>query len=191
MSLIITSGIKAIGFFLILSMETMKFKIPLLDRNTKFSLWQFKMCVVLAQMNLDEVLLGLDKMSSSLKKEEKECKDCKTLSQIHLHLLNQILQGVLKEKTTDALWMKLEELCMMKSLTSKLHLKKRLYSHRMTKDMSLEEHLTIFKEIVADLETLEVKNEEKDLRLILLCSLPNLYATFHYKKLTIYLWTIL
>ena len=142
-------------------------------------------------MNLDEALLGLDNMSSSLRKWEKECKDCKTLSQIHLHLLNQILQDVLKEKTTDALWLKLGELCMTKSLTSKLHLKKRLNSHRMTKDTSLEEHLTTFKEIVADLETLEVKYEENDLRLISLCSLPNLYSTFHYKKLTIYLWTIL
>ena len=43
--------------------------------------------------------------------------------------------------------------------------------------MSLEEHLTAFKEIVADLETLEVKYEEEDLGLILLCSLPNSYAT--------------
>ena len=42
----------------------------------------------------------------------------------------------------------------------------------------LEEHLTTFKEIVADLETLEVKYEEEDLGLILLCSLLASYATF-------------
>ena len=35
-----------------------------------------------------------------------------------------------------------------------------------------------FKEIVTDLETLEVKYEEEDLGLILLCSLPILYASF-------------
>ena len=46
---------------------------------------------------------------------------------------------------------------MTKSLTSKLHLKQRLYSHRMT-----EEHLTTFKEIFADLQTLEVKYEDED-----------------------------
>ena len=46
------------------------------------------------------------------------------------------MQDVLKEKTTDALWMKLEELCMTKSLTSKLHLKQRLYSHCMVEGMS-------------------------------------------------------
>ena len=57
-------------------MATMKFEIPLLDRSTKFSFWQVKMCVVLARMDLDEALLGLDNMSS-LTKEEKERKDRK------------------------------------------------------------------------------------------------------------------
>ena len=66
------------------------------------------MHVVLAQMDLDEALLGLDKMPSLMTKEEKECKDRKALSQIHLHLSNQILEDVLKEKTANALWLKLE-----------------------------------------------------------------------------------
>ena len=65
---------------------------------------------------------------------------------------------------------------MMKSFTSKLHLKQRLY--HMAEATSLKEHLTTFKEIVADLETLEVNYEEEDLGLMLLCSLPNSYATF-------------
>ena len=67
---------------------------------------------------------------------------------------------------------------MTKSLTSKLHLKQQLYSHRMAEGTSLEDHLTTFKEIVADLETLEVKYEKEDLGLMLLCSLPNSYETF-------------
>ena len=57
---------------------------------------------------------------------------------------------------------------MTKSLTSKLHLKQRLYSHCMAEGTSLEEHLTTFKEIVANLETLEVNYEEEDLGLMLL-----------------------
>ncbi|RVX13013.1 Retrovirus-related Pol polyprotein from transposon TNT 1-94 [Vitis vinifera] len=89
-------------------MATMKYDIPFLDRNTRFSLWQ----------------------------------------------------DVLKEKTTAALWLKFEQLCMMKSLTSKLHLKQQLYSHRMIEDMSLKDHLTILKEVVFDLETMKL-----DLRL--------------------------
>ena len=67
---------------------------------------------------------------------------------------------------------------MTKSLTSKLHLKQRLYSHRMSEGTSLENHLTVFKEIVSDLESMEVKYDEEDLGLILLCSLPTSFATF-------------
>ena len=48
----------------------------------------------------------------------------------------------------------------------------------MVEGTPLEEHLTTFKEIVADLETFEVKYEEEDLDLMLLCSLPNSYAIF-------------
>ena len=72
-------------------MTTMKFKIPLLDHSTRFLLWQVKMSVMLTQMDLDEAFLALDKMPSSLTKEEKESKDLKELSQIHLHLSNEIL----------------------------------------------------------------------------------------------------
>ena len=55
------------------------------------------------------------------------------------------MQDVLKEKTADALWLKLEELCITKSLTSKLHLKQRLYLHRIVESTSLEDHFTTFK----------------------------------------------
>ena len=46
----------------------------------------------------------------------------------------------------------------------------------MEKDTSLEDHLTIFKEIIYDLETIEVKYDEEDLYLILLFLLPFSYA---------------
>ena len=78
-------------------MATMKYKIPLLDHSTRFLLWQVKMCTAL------DALLGLDKMPSLSTKEEKQRNDRKALSQIHLHLSNQILQDVLKEKTANAL----------------------------------------------------------------------------------------
>ena len=43
---------------------------------------------------------------------------------------------------------------------------------------SLEDHLTMFKEIVSDLKSIELKLEDKDLALILLCSLPPSYRNF-------------
>ena len=112
-------------------------------------------------------------MPSSWTPKEKQRRDRKALSQTHLLLSNQILQDILKKKIVITLWLKLEQLCMTKNLTSKLHLKQRMYSHHITKYTSLEDHLTIFKEIVSDLETMEVKYNEENLGLILLCSLPS------------------
>ena len=81
------------------------------------------MQAVLAQMDLENALLGIDKMSSTLTDEEKKRKDRKALTQLHLHLSNEILHDVMKEKTNVALWAKLQQLCMSKTLTSKLHMK--------------------------------------------------------------------
>ncbi|XP_022872967.1 uncharacterized protein LOC111391918 [Olea europaea var. sylvestris] len=88
------------------------------------------------------------------------------------------IPDVLKEKTTTALWLKLKQLCMTKSPTSKLTLKHKLYSHHKAEGGSLQYHLTMFKEIVADLEILEVKYDEEDLVLIPLCSLPSSFSSF-------------
>ena len=113
------------------------------------------MQAVLAQMDLEDALLGIDKMLSTLTIEEKKHKDRKTLTHIHLFLSNEILQDVMKERIVIALWEKLQQLCMLKTLTSKLHMKQRIYAHRLEEGASVHEHLTVFKEIASNLETME------------------------------------
>ena len=44
--------------------------------------------------------------------------------------------------------------------------------------MFLINHISTFREIFFDLETMEVKYDEEDLGLILLCSMPSSYSTF-------------
>ncbi|KAG8475695.1 hypothetical protein CXB51_032441 [Gossypium anomalum] len=134
-------------------MASLKYEIPLLDRNTRFALLQIRMQAVIAQMDLEDALLGMDKMPLTLTDEEKKHKDRKALTQLHLHLSNEILQDVMKEKT-------------------------RLYAHRLEEGASVHEHLTVFKEILSNLEAMEVQYAKKDLGLILLCLLPLSYSTF-------------
>ncbi|GJW03442.1 retrotransposon protein, putative, ty1-copia subclass [Tanacetum coccineum] len=117
-------------------------------------------------------------MPAAWSDEEKDRKDRKALSHIHLHLSNNILQEVLKKTTAASLWLKLEQICMTKDLTSKMHLKQKLFSLKMQEGGSLLDHLSVFKEIVTDLEAMEVKYDEEDLGLILLCSLPSPYSNF-------------
>ncbi|KAG8492474.1 hypothetical protein CXB51_009570 [Gossypium anomalum] len=158
-------------------MASLKYEISLLDRNTRFALWQIKIQAVLAQMDLEDALLGTDKMPLTLTDEEKKSNDRKALTQLHLYLSNEILQDVMKEKTAAALWKKLEQICMLKTLTSKLHMKQRLYAHRLEEDASVREHLTVFEEILSNLEAMEVQYDTEDLGLILLCLLPPSYST--------------
>ena len=67
---------------------------------------------------------------------------------------------------------------MKKSLLSKMHLKQHVYSHRMLEGTSLKDHLTVFKEIISNLENMELNIANEDLALILLCSLPLSYRNF-------------
>ncbi|KAG8503781.1 hypothetical protein CXB51_001898 [Gossypium anomalum] len=105
-------------------MASSKYEISLLDRNTRFALWQIKMQVVLTQIDLEDALLGIDKMPLTLTDEEKKCNDRKALTQLHLHLSNE-----------------------------------RLYAHRLEEGASIHEHLTVFKEILSNLEAMEVYRE--------------------------------
>ncbi|GJU84034.1 retrotransposon protein, putative, ty1-copia subclass [Tanacetum coccineum] len=159
-------------------MASFKYDLPLLDRDSRFSLWQVKMRALLAQMDLDDALLGHDKMPSSWTDDDKKQKDRKALSHIHLHLSNNILQEVLTKKTAAALWLKLEQICMTKDLTSKMLLKQKLFSYKLQEGGSMMDHLQVFKEIVSDLQSMEIKYDSEDLGLIILCSLPSSYSNF-------------
>ncbi|KAJ9548963.1 hypothetical protein OSB04_021506 [Centaurea solstitialis] len=159
-------------------MSSMKFDIPKLDRNTRFPLWQVQMRDVLIQLELDEALLGVEKMPTTLSPEEKIKKDLKAQSQIRLHLSHDVLQDVLKETSAAAIWLKLEQLLMTKSLPNKLHLKQRLFYLKMAEGSSLSSHLSTFKELVCNLENMDVTYEDDDLALFLLTSLPDSYSHF-------------
>ena len=66
------------------------------------------------------------------------------MSLIHLHLSNNILQEVLEEKAAAALWLELESICMSKDLTSKMHMKMKLFTHKLQEGGLVLNHLSIF-----------------------------------------------
>nr|AAT01387.1 putative polyprotein [Oryza sativa Japonica Group]AAT44170.1 putative polyprotein [Oryza sativa Japonica Group] len=54
----------------------------------------------------------------------------------------------------------------------------KLFSHKLQESGSILNHISVFKEIVADLVSMEVQFDDEDLGLLLLCSLPSSYANF-------------
>uniref|UniRef100_A0ACD5VA56 Uncharacterized protein n=1 Tax=Avena sativa TaxID=4498 RepID=A0ACD5VA56_AVESA len=160
-------------------MSSLKFDLPQLDYTTRFSLWQVKMRAILAETSdLDEALDGFGEKDAKTWSAEEKRKDRKALSLIQLHLSNNILQEVLEMKSAAALWGKLETICMSKDLTSKMHVKMKLFSHRLQEGGSVMNHLSLFREIISDLQSMEVKYDDEDLALLLLCSLPSSYTHF-------------
>ena len=53
----------------------------------------------------------------------------------------------------------------------------------------IKSYLTVFKEIFSNLEAMEIKYDDEDLALILLCSLPTSYSTF--RDTILYSWDTL
>jgi hypothetical protein len=73
-------------------MASLKFDLPQLDYTTRFSLWQVKMRVIVAQtLDLDDALDCFGKKPVASWTEEEKRKDRKALSLIQLHLSNNIL----------------------------------------------------------------------------------------------------
>jgi hypothetical protein len=128
--------------------------------------------------DLDHALDGFGKKDIRTWTDEERRKDRKALAHIHLHLSNNILQEVLEEKTAAALWLKLESVCMSKDLTSKMHVKMKLFSHKLQEGGSVLTHISVFKEIVADLTSMDVKFDDEDLALLLPCSLLASFNSF-------------
>ena len=75
-----------------LLMASMKYDLQLLDRDTRFSLWQVKMRALLAQADYDDALDSFGKNRIQDWTAEEKRKDRKALSQIQLHLHNDILR---------------------------------------------------------------------------------------------------
>ena len=61
-------------------MASLKYDIPLLDRSTRFTLWQVKIRAILAQIELDDYILGFDQMPGSWTDDVKRRKDHKALT---------------------------------------------------------------------------------------------------------------
>ena len=116
---------------------------------------------------------GMDANSAEYKTMEE-----KAHSMIMLCLADDVITEVADQETAAALWLKLESLYMTKSLTSKLMLKQRLFSLRMSEGTPLREHLDQLNTILLDLRNIDEKVSDEDAALILLVSLPLSYENF-------------
>jgi hypothetical protein len=136
------------------------------------------MRAMLAHHDLDGAREDFGKKEQKAWTLDKVRKDHKALSMIHLQLSNNVLQECWEEKSVATLWLKLELIYMQKDLTNKMHIKMKLFTHNLQEGGFVVTHILVFKEIMADLTSMEVKFDDEDLALLLLCSLPASYRNF-------------
>jgi len=134
------------------------------------------MTTILSTLGIKDGIYGREVDAEMTDKKWKEMDD-KALSTIQLCLSDATLQEVLSEMTAMGLWKKLEETYMKKSLTNRLRLKLRLYTLHMADGTSISDHIVEFTSILNDLGKLDVKVEDEDQALLLLCSLPTQYKS--------------
>ncbi|MFQ6637413.1 hypothetical protein Gotur_012705 [Gossypium turneri] len=104
-------------------MATTRFEIEKFDGETNFNLWQVQMMAILVQIRLKKLCLA-----------------------------NTVLREVLMEKTSSALWKKLETLYATKSMDNRLVLKQRLFTFRMNEGELLKDHIRQFITLLNDLK---------------------------------------
>jgi hypothetical protein len=104
--------------------------------------------------------------------EDWEDLDARALSTIHLLLEDQVLFNIVEEMTKEGLWTKLEILYMTKNLSNKIFLKRQLYSLQMKEGTKITDHLNVFNTLICQLTNMEVKFEDEDKAVTLMCLLP-------------------
>ena len=170
-----------------MAMSRAKFEVVKFDGTGNFGLWQTRVKDLLAQQ-------GIMKALCPQKPESMDADDWEELQQraaetIRLCLADDIMYHVMSLKSPDEIWKKLEAQFMSKSLTNKLYLKQRLYGLKMQEGSDLAQHVNVFNQIITDLVRLDVKIEDEDRAMILLCSLLSSYehlvTTLTYGKETI------
>ncbi|KAK2458211.1 alpha carbonic anhydrase [Trifolium repens] len=154
-----------------------KFDIEKFTGSNDFGLWKVKMKAVLVHNNCAEALKGAA-MPASLSDAEKAVLNEKAVSCITLCLGDKVLREVARETNAAGMWAKLESLYMTKSVAHKQFLKQKLYFYRMVESKSITEQLAEFNKIIDDLANIDVKLEDEDKALHLLCTLPKSYESF-------------
>ena len=164
----------------------MKIGVEKFDGKGSFTMWKVRVEDLLVQMGLD---LALEDRPGGMNDKEWMSLEKRACAMIRACLADEILYGVLEEKTSKGLWSRLHTMYMGKNMCNKLVLKKQLYSLRMQEGEDVAGHIQRFDRMSMDLLNIGVDLEEEDKSLLLLCSLPGsfdpLVTTLLYGKETL------
>jgi hypothetical protein len=135
-----------------------------------FELWKLKMENLLVDKE-QWVAMDPGTKSTTMSKEDCDKLDRSMRSKICLCLSYLVLLNVSGKDSTKKLWEKLGNLYRSMSLVNKLFPQNKLYHLRIEGVDSLTYHLNVFNTLVSQLISVDIKMEEEDKCITLLCSL--------------------
>ena len=140
-------------------MATPKIDLEMFNGKNDFIMWKIKMEALLITQGLRDAIesfskkegkeVSLSKTPEKAMKIDKKAKSIKILS-----LGDFFIREVAKENTIAWLWAKLESIYLTKSLANRLYIKKKMFTLRMVKCLSLEQHIDEFNKVCDTLESI-------------------------------------
>ena len=89
-----------------------------------------------------------------------------------------VISEISQETTARGIWKKLEDLYMKKSLTNRLILLKTFFTYKMKEGSSIKTHLSVFDDLFMKTTSIELKIDEEQKAMVMLCLLPERYTGF-------------
>jgi len=161
--------------------SAMKFDIEKFDGRINFGLWKVQVKDVLIQSGLHKALKG---NTSKMEADKWEELDLRATSAIRLCLAKNVFVNVQNLSSAKELWEKLEGLYQANGISNRLLLKEQFHNLRMDEGTKISDHLSTLNNIVSELESSEVKIDDKDKTLRLISPLPPSYV--HLKAVLMY-----
>ncbi|KAG7597916.1 Reverse transcriptase RNA-dependent DNA polymerase [Arabidopsis suecica] len=168
-------------------MSSARIEIEKFDGRGDYTMWKEKLMAHLDILGLSSALKQVDvlvekvsdlKLSEEEEKEEIEKREAleeklrKARSTIVLSVTDRVLRKIKKQQTAAAMIIALDKLYMSKALPNRIYLKQKLYSFKMSENLSIEGNIDEFLHIIADLENTNVLVSDEDQAILLLMSLP-------------------
>ncbi|KAE8661311.1 hypothetical protein F3Y22_tig00113726pilonHSYRG00149 [Hibiscus syriacus] len=156
------------------------FAVEIFYGTGHFGMWQSEVLDALFQQGLDIAIEGE-------KPDDVEEKEWKRINRLACGTIRSCLSREQKyafsnETSASKLWKALEEKFLKKNGQNKLYMKKRLFRFNYVPGTTMNDHITIFNQLVIDLMNLDVTFEDEDLALMLMGSLPD---EFEYLETTL------
>nr|KYP42748.1 Retrovirus-related Pol polyprotein from transposon TNT 1-94 [Cajanus cajan] len=148
-----------------------KFEIEKFNGNN-FSLWKLKIRAILRK---DNCLKAIEGRPSDITDEKWREMDDNAVANLHLAMADSVLSSIAEKTTAKEIWDTLVKLYEVKSLHTRIFLKRKLYTLRMSESTAVTDHINNLNTLFAQLSTADFNIVENERAELLLQSLPDSY----------------